>query len=149
MEKSNDSQIIAVKPNNQNQQDQILGCSLVETNELRQETGLTKLKQVFKIYNSRSVKFPLVPESAMDTSNFPSPSGIMQGCDCGLQQSSCLGGSNQRLRLRLRLEVGHRIILAIRKTPLLKMSSGRERHLKSSKRRSTKFGEEEGIQKGT
>ena len=149
LEKTNDSQILAVKPNNQNQQDQVLGCSLVETYELRQETGLMKLKQVFKNYNSRSGKSPLVPESAMDTSNFPPCSGSMQRCDCGLKQSSSLGGSNQRLRLRLRLEVSHRIVLAIQKTPLLKMSSGRERRLKFSKRRSAKFGVVEGIQKGT
>ena len=36
LERTNESQILAVKANNRNQQDQILGCSLVETNKLRQ-----------------------------------------------------------------------------------------------------------------
>ena len=48
--------------------------------------------------------------------------------------------SNQRLRLRLRIEAGHGVVLAIKKTPLLKMSSGKETCLKFSKRRSVSFG---------
>ena len=43
LERNNDSQILALKPNNRNQQDHVLGCSLIETNELRQEPGLKKL----------------------------------------------------------------------------------------------------------
>ena len=37
LEISNDSKILAVKPNNRKQEDQIFGCFLVETNKLRQE----------------------------------------------------------------------------------------------------------------
>ena len=48
--------------------------------------------------------------------------------------------SNQRLRLRLRIEAGHGVVLAIKKTPLLKMSSGKETCLKFSKRQSLSFG---------
>ena len=125
-ERSNDSEILAEKQNNQNQQDQILGCSLVDTNELRQEPGFKKLNQVFKNYVSRSEKCPLVAESSMDTSNFPSSSESMQGCEYVLKQSSSLECSNQRLRLRLRIEACHGVVLAIKKTHLLKMSSGRE-----------------------
>ena len=51
-----------------------------------------------------------------------------------------MGGSKQRLRLTLGFEVDHRVILAIEKTPLLKMSSGRKRCLKFSKRRKGSFG---------
>ena len=43
--RANDSQILAIKPNYRNQQGQIIGCSLVETNKLRLEPGLKKLKQ--------------------------------------------------------------------------------------------------------
>ena len=140
-ERSNDSQILAGKQNNRNQQDQILGCSLVETNKLRQETGFKKLNQVFKNYVSRSEKGPLVKESSMDTSNFPSSSGgSMQGCEYVLKHSSSLECSNQRLRLRLRVEEGHGVVLAIKKTHLLKMSSGRETCLTFGKRRSVSFG---------
>ena len=39
---------------------------------------------------------------------------------------SSLGGSNQRLRLTIRFELGHGINVAIKKTTLLKLSSGRE-----------------------
>ena len=45
-ERSNDLQILAEKQNNRNRQDQIFGCSLVETNKLRQEPGFKKLDQV-------------------------------------------------------------------------------------------------------
>ena len=79
-ERSNDSQILAEKQNNRDQQDQVLGFSLVETNKLRQEPGFKKLNQVFMNYVSRSEKCQLVQESAMDTSNFPSSSESMQGC---------------------------------------------------------------------
>ena len=97
LEKTNESRTLAVKPNNWNQQDQILGCSLVETNKLRQKKGLKKLKKVFINYVSRFEKCPLVLESASDLSNVPPRSGSMQGCDCGLKQSCSLGGKNQRL----------------------------------------------------
>ena len=126
LERGNDSKILAVKPFTRNQRDQILGCSSVETNEWRQEPGLEKLKQVFRNYVSRSEKCQLVPENAIDTSNFPSSIENMQGCESGFEQSSSLGCSNQRLRLNLRLKVGHGSFLAIKKTPLLKMSSGRK-----------------------
>ena len=139
-ERSNDSQILAEKQNNRDQQDQILGCSLVETNKLRQEPGFKKLNQVFKNYVSRSVKCQLVQESSMDTSNFPSSSEIMQGCEYVLKQSSSLECSNRRLRLILRIEAGHGVVLAIKETPLLKMSSGKETCLTFSKRRSVSFG---------
>ena len=87
LERANDSKILAVKPNNRNKQDQILGCSLIETNELGQKPSLKKLKQVFKTYVSRSEKCPSVPESAMNTSNFPQRSSEnMQGCECELKQ---------------------------------------------------------------
>ena len=76
----------------------------------------------------------------MKTSKFHPRSESMQGCDCGLKQPSSLGGSNQRLQLRLRLEVGRRVVLAIKKTPLLKMSSRKELCLKFSKGRSVSFG---------
>ena len=76
----------------------------------------------------------------METSNFPSSSESMQGCECGFEQSSSLECSNQRLRLRLRIEAGHGVVLAIKKTPLLKMSSGRETCLTFGKRRSVSFG---------
>ena len=124
-ERSNYSQILAEKQNNRDQQDQIIRCSLVETNKLRQEPGFKKLNQGFKNYVSRSEKCQLVQESAMDTSNFPSSSESMQGCQCGFEQSSSLECSNQRLRLRLRLGAGHGVVLAIKKTHLLKMSSGK------------------------
>ena len=140
LERGNDSQTLVVKPKNRNQQDQILGCSLVETNELRQEPGLKKLKQMLMKYFSRSEKCSLVPESLIDTSNFSLSSESMQGCECGLKQSSSLGGSYQRLRLRLRLEAAHGVVLAIQITPLLKMSSGRGRCLQFSKRRCVSFG---------
>ena len=139
-ERSNDSQILPKKQNNLNQQDQILGCSLVETNKLRQEPGFKKLNQVFKNYVSRSEKCPLVAESSMVTSNFPSSSESMQGCEYVLKQSSSLECSNQRLRLILRIEAGHGVILAIKETPLLKMSSGKETSLTFGKRRSVSFG---------
>ena len=64
----------------------------------------------------------------------------MQGCEYGFEISSSLECSNQRLRLKLRIEAGHWVVLAIKKTPLLKMSSGRETSLKFSKRRSVSFG---------
>ena len=64
----------------------------------------------------------------------------MQGCEYRLKQSNSLGGSNQRLRLRLRLEAAHEVVLETQKTPLLKMSSGRGRCLKLSKRRCVSFG---------
>ena len=64
----------------------------------------------------------------------------MQGCEYVLKQSSSLDCSNQRLRLRLRIEAGHGVVLAIKKTHLLKMSSGKETCLKFSKRRSVSFG---------
>ena len=76
----------------------------------------------------------------MDTTNFHSSSESMQGCECGFEQSSSLECSNQRLRLRLRIEVGHGVVSAIKKTHLLKMSSGKETCLKFSKRRSVSFG---------
>ena len=139
-ERSNDSQILAEKQNNRDQQEQILGFSLVETNKLRQEPGFTKLNQVFKNYVSRSEKCQLAQESAMDTSNFPSSSESMQGCECGFEQSSSLECSNQRLRLRLRIEAGHGVVLANKKPHLLKMSSRRETCLKFSKWRSVSFG---------
>ena len=139
-EGSNDSQILAEKQNNRDQQDQILGCSLVETNRLRQKPGFKKLNQVFKNYVSRSEKCPLVAESSMDTSNFPSSGESMQGCEYVLKQSRSLECSNQRLRLRLRIEAGHGVILAIKETPLLKMSSGTETCLTFGKRRSVSFG---------
>ena len=62
----------------------------------------------------------------MNTSNISS--GGMQGCECGLKQSSSLRVSNQRPRLELSHEVGHGVVLAIKKTPLLKMSSGTEKY---------------------
>ena len=55
-EKSNDSQILAEKQKNRDQQEQILGCPLVETDKLRQEPGFKKLNQVFKNYVLRSEK---------------------------------------------------------------------------------------------
>ena len=76
----------------------------------------------------------------MDTSNFPSSSERMHGCECGFEQSSSLECGNQRLRLRLRIEASHGVVLAIKETPLLKMSSGKETCLKFSKRRSVSFG---------
>ena len=140
-EGSNDSQILAEKQINRNQQDQILGCSLVETNKLRQEPGFKKLNQVFKNYVSRSEKCPLVAESAMDTSNVPLRSGeSLQRCEYVLTQSSSLECSNQRLRLRLRIEAGRGVVLAIKKTHLLKMSSGTETCLTFGKRRRVSFG---------
>ena len=128
----------------------MLGCSSVEPDKFRREPVLKKLKQVFKNYVSRSEKRLLVPESAIDTSNFPLRSGrSMQGCEYVLKQSSSLGCSNQRLRLRLRRsKAGHGVVLAITKTPLLKKSSGREGCLKFSKRRSGSFGGNK-IQRGT
>ena len=139
-ERSNDSQILAEKQNNRDQQEQILGFSLVKPNKLRQEPGFKKLNQVFKNYVSRTEKCQLVQEREMDTSNFPSSSESMQGCECGFEQSSILECSNQRLRLRLKIEAGHGVVLAIKKTPLLKMSSGKETCLKFSKRRSVSLG---------
>ena len=138
--RSNDSQILAGKQNNRNQQDQILGCSLVETNKLRQEPGFKKLNQGFKNYVSRSEKCSLVAESSVDTSNFPSSSERMQGCEYVLKQSSSLECSNRRLRLILRIEVGHGVVLAIKETLLLKMCSGKETCLTFGKRRSLSFG---------
>ena len=76
----------------------------------------------------------------MDTSNFPRRIESMQGCECGLKQSRKLGGSNLRLQLKLTLEEGQGVVLAIEKTPPLKMSSGRKRCLKFSKRRIVSFG---------
>ena len=140
LERTNDSQILAVKQNNRNQQDQILAFSLVEENELRHEPGLMKLNQVFNNYISRSEKCPFVPEKSMDTSNFPRRFESMQGCECGLKQSTKLGGRNMRLWLRVTLEVGQGVVFAIEKTPPLKLSSGRKRCLKFSKRRSVSFG---------
>ena len=64
----------------------------------------------------------------------------MQGCEYVLKQSSSLECSNQRLRLRLRIEAGHGVVLATKKTHLLKMSSGRETCLTFGKRRSVSFG---------
>ena len=139
-ERSNDSQILAEKQNHRNQQDQILGCLLVETNKLRQEPGFKKLNQGFKNYVSRSEKCSLVAESSVDTSNFPSSSESMQGCEYVLKQSSSLECSNQRLRLRLRIEAGHGVVLAIKKAPLLKMSSGKETCLTFGKRRNVSSG---------
>ena len=112
----------------------------METNKLRQKTGFKKLNQVFKNYVSSSEEGPLVKESSMDTSNFPSSSESMQGCEYVLKQSSSLECSNQRLRLRLRIEAGHGVVLAIKETPLLKMSSGKETCLRFSKWRSVSFG---------
>ena len=140
VKRANDSPILAVKTNNRNQQDQILGCLLIEKNELRYEPGLKKPKQVSKNYISRSENCPIVPEIAMDTSNVPPPNESRQGCEYGLKTSSSLRGSNQSLWLRWRLEVGHGIALAIKKTPLLKFSSGREGCLKFTKRRCVSFG---------
>ena len=81
LERANDSQILAIKLNKRNQQDQIIGHSLVETDELRLEPGLKQLKQVFRYYFSKSEKCPLVEESAMDTLNISSRSESVQGCE--------------------------------------------------------------------
>ena len=53
---------------------------------------------------------------------------------------SSLGGSNQRLWLTLRFELGHRLNVAIKETTLLKLSSGRKKFLRFIKRRSVSFG---------
>ena len=95
LETANDSQILAVKARNPNQQDLILGCLLAETNKLRPEPGLKKPNHAFKIFGSRFEKCPLVPGSAMDTSNFPPLSESLQGCEWWLIQLSSLVGSNQ------------------------------------------------------
>ena len=81
LERANDSQILAVKPNKRNQQDQIIGYSLVGRYELRLEPGSKQLKKVFRYYFSKSEKCPLVAESAMDTSNISSRSERVQGCE--------------------------------------------------------------------
>ena len=95
---------------------------------------------MFQNYVSRSEECPLDPESAMDTSNSPPRSESMQGCEFVLKQSSSLGGNNQRLRLRFSLESGHGVVVAIKKTPLLNMSSGSEICSKFSERRTMSFG---------
>ena len=96
---------------------------------------------MFENYVSRSEKGPLVPEYAMDTPNFLLHSGgSMQGSEYVRKQSSSLGCSNQRPWLRLRFEAGHGGVLAIKKTHLLKMSSGREICLNFGKRRSVSLG---------
>ena len=120
LDRANISQILAVKPNSRNEQDNTSGCSLVETNELRQEQDLKRLKQVFKNYVSRSEKCPLDSESVMDTSNFPPRSESLQRSECELRQPISSGDSNRSFRLRLRIEAGHGVVLASEKILCLK-----------------------------
>ena len=54
----------------------------------------------------------------MDTSNIPPRNERVQGYECMLKQPCSLGGNNQRLRLSLRLEVGHGVVLALDKIPV-------------------------------
>ena len=73
-----------------------------------------------------SEKCPLFPVRAIDTSNFSSRSELMHGCESGRKPSSRFGRSITEFWSMWRLEVGHGVVLAIKKKSLLKMSTRKE-----------------------